>query len=532
LWTQDSFTPIAFHEDFATIKPWKDSFFNSMIIRMLSEYKENSSLQNLLMAGISAPIYHYAGYMIPAFVCANSAISPFAVFNGFAVPSGLAMTGMAAYVLGCQCRGRWPGVVGAVALMLFPSASVQWISVPWFSYHWLVIISVTLSYGIVVIAVAWCLMFEAIRDRRWSLVAASYSMAALSAVFKAQIFVAVAPLVWLYPFLFWRNFSLRVRLVSSLLAVMTCFLVVELSHNFESIPFIRLDFSSAREYAVFVVSQVESGGLETFFSRLQGLRGLLIPVGSAVIFWGTFGFFGVACLCLFFARHRELDNPGLWFPLLTMIVYLFASLGLAYDKNNIAMPEELLHRPFVWAYLVVCSWSVAESYWRMFGDNLPSWLHRRSLVAYGLIALFLMPYFSGSRVQQGPQWGKRFSYIEVPRALVEAAFYMQAHTARGDLVQDSENDPNCIVSALSARQAYFINYGGPKNFWTAATVPERLAEVEAFKSLTTEENVLAWAADRRIAMYLLHPNDKVQWPRRLLERPAFEAAGFRIYCFH
>ena len=55
-------------------------------------------------------------------------------------------------------------------------------------------------------------------------------------------------------------------------------------------------------------------------------------------------------------------------------MYLIMSLGLAYDKNQVGTPDELLHRPFVWAYFVVCSWVAGAIYMWKFGNYVPRWL--------------------------------------------------------------------------------------------------------------------------------------------------------------
>ncbi len=50
------------------------------------------------------------------------------------------------------------------------------------------------------------------------------------------------------------------------------------------------------------------------------------------------------------------------FPVLVTATYLIMALGLALDDRTAHMPDELLHRPLVWAYFAVAAWTLGCSY--------------------------------------------------------------------------------------------------------------------------------------------------------------------------
>jgi hypothetical protein len=462
---------------------------------------------------------------------ASAGIAPFDTYNGFAVPGGLFITIMAAYVLLCSFWGRWPGFAGSLCLLLLPNASYHGLNIPWFSYHWLILISPSLAYGIAVFAMAWVLMFEGLRKSRPILIMASYSVACLSIAFKAYLFLSFSLLVLVYPLLFWKGLSLRSRLVGVFVASAGFFLAIEGTHYFESVSFIHLNFSAASQYSGWVLSMVENRPLLNTFVAMLGAAGwILVPLGALLIYWGTFGVFGVVCPALAFVQRREIDPATLWFPILTMVAYLIMSLGLGYDTHLGASQEHFLHRHFAWAYFVVCSWTLGAAYWSKFGADPPSNSLWRGAMALGLSGLLFVSYSLGHKVQVGPVWGKFCTWTEVPYGLVQASFFVRDHSKQGDIVQDSKNDPKCIVSALSAHQAFLIDYWLMQEKMPPLA-SERLAGLRQFKTFTSEDEIVSFASKHGIKWYILHPDDEVHWPPHLTDKFVFRESGFRVYNF-
>jgi hypothetical protein len=388
LWSQDSFNPILFNGDSVIITPWKDSFIHAGFIRSIAN---GAPMQNLFFSGFPVPIYHYASYTVPALLTATTEVSCFQAFNGLQVPMGLFLATIAAYALVSSWWGSWPGLAGSIGVILFPSACYHGIFNHWFNYHWLMQISPGLSNGIIIITLSWLVVFKSINLNRLSLIVIAYLIAAISVLYKAHIFVANALIIAVYPFFFWRDRKLKFKLSGLALMVALFYATIKLSQQAKSLPFISCDFSAFNQYLCLVISMIENARIKHFFSE-----GILIhhwysiPLGFLLIYYGTFGLFGLMYAPLAAILRKDISKDILFFPLFIIINYLIMSMGLAYDRNLLGTPEELLHRPFVWAYFIVCSWAMGAFYLWIVGNNPPKRGFLRFVMTIVIIALCLV----------------------------------------------------------------------------------------------------------------------------------------------
>ncbi|NLI82611.1 MAG: hypothetical protein GX443_13125 [Deltaproteobacteria bacterium] len=528
-WARESLMPIIHRSGEVLITPWADSFIHAALIRMLSEAHGSASLQSVLLAGAPAPLYHYASYMAPAFLTKTADLNAFDVFTGFVVPGGLFMSCLAAYVLIRTFWSPWPAYLASLSLLLFPNSSFHGLMIPWFSYHWLTLISPSLAYGLAAFAPGWALMFEGLRESRMVLIFASLFTMCLSALFKVYFLVSFSFMALIYPLLFHFRIPPLLRL-GGVLTVASLFLLgFETLQHFSALPRLQLDFSAAYRYGQMVTSQVENGVLRAGISMLKETSSWVrSPVDAVVIYWGTFGVFGLACPAAVLMLRRKMDLCILCFPIFTMGCYMFFSLGLAFDEK--LGQEHFLHRHFAWAYLVACSWTAGALYWSHFGDDPPPRPFARWVLVITVAALLFLSYLWGHQVQKGPLWGTHFSWQTVPAGFVQSCYFIRDRSRDGDIIQDSKNDPRCLATALCGRQAYVIDY------WLLhETLPpmarERIQDLQRFKSLNSEEEVLDFASARGIRWYLLHPEDIVLWPPQVANRFSFECDGFRVYEF-
>jgi hypothetical protein len=528
LWSQDSFNPIIFNGDSVIITPWRDSFYHAVLTRVIAN---GVPMQNPSFSGVSAPIYHYASYMVPALLTATTEVSCFQAFNALQVPMGLFLATIAAYALVCSWWGSWPGLAASIGLILIPSACYHGIFNHWFSYHWLMLISPSLSYGIVIITLSWILVFESINLNRLTLIVIAYLIAAISVFYKAHIFVANALILPVYPFLFWRHIRLKVRLSGIALFAALFYVTIKLSQQFKSVPFISCDFSAFNQYLGLVISMIENARVKHFLSdRILIQHWYSLPLSFLLIFYSTFGLFGLMYAPLAFILRKDILKEILLFPLSMIIVYLIMSVGLAYDRNMIGTPEELLHRPFVWAYFIVCSWTMGAFYLWILGNNPPKRGFLQFVMSIVIIALCLVSAYLGSEVQMGPPWGKTHSWTSVPAGLVQSSLFIRDNSKKEDILQDSKGDPTYMISALSERQPFFIDSNHPR-IRKLPQYSDRLPEVRRLKAFTTREEVASFVSANRIKWYILHPDDIVLWPKELVDNPVFEKDGFRVYKF-
>jgi len=69
----------------------------------------------------------------------------------------------------------------------------------------------------------------------------------------------------------------------------------------------------------------------------------------------------------------------------------------------------------------------------------------------------------------------------------------------------------------------------PWHMQIPAEIVRRCVLLEHFKTVTTAEQIQEVAAQTGIRWYLLHPEDRVAWPREFLAQPVFRCQGFAVY---
>ncbi len=118
LWSSDSIRPLIFVRGSVIVKPWADSFYHAAIVRMFRDAHGMGTLENVLLPGQAAPIYHYASYSIPALLCATADTPCYLSLTAFQVPLGIVLTGFAAFALAKSWWGPGAGLWAVIALLL------------------------------------------------------------------------------------------------------------------------------------------------------------------------------------------------------------------------------------------------------------------------------------------------------------------------------------------------------------------------------------------------------------------------------
>jgi hypothetical protein len=113
--------------------------------------------------------------------------------------------------------------------------------------------------------------------------------------------------------------------------------------------------------------------------------------------------------------------------------------------------------------------------------------------------------------------------------------YIHKHSEIKDIIQDSENDPWWVISAMAERQG-FVAYDPEKMASLGYTrlpegLRERLSELAACKEMTDEGSVTEFMQKHRISWYILEADSKVDWPTSFLEKAVFSCGGYRIFHF-
>ena len=252
----------------------------------------------------------------------------------------------------------------------------------------------------------------------------------------------------------------------------------------------------------------------------------------------TFGLWTIALFLVPFSGKAKIGAAALFFPFLVVVNYLVMSLGLAQDAKGIGRPEELLHRPFVWAYFVVVAWAGAGFYAYLIGNHPPRSRFARILAALFALSSFSVPLVCARNIQTFRAFKGMASYRmfnSVPSGLIKACLYIRKHSEIKDIIQDSENDPKWVITALAERQA-FVACDPEKtaHLWPTSLpggLGERLKELTACKKMRDETGLTEFMRKHRISWYILEPGSEVAWPTSFLEKAVFHWGGYRVFHF-
>lgn len=137
IWCGDAQTPVRLQDSAVIFRVWPDTFIHAREISVFAQAHGISTIQDIKLAGGSAPIYHFASYLSPAAISVLSGASAMEVYASLQLPVGIVLTGLAAYCLAASMFGCWAGVAGVVALVLFPDAFHQGFGNRYLSYNFL-----------------------------------------------------------------------------------------------------------------------------------------------------------------------------------------------------------------------------------------------------------------------------------------------------------------------------------------------------------------------------------------------------------
>jgi len=540
LWCTDLLSGVMTDEHNMIYPIYLDGFYH---VRLISSFAQAHGLETMSDAHISGyppRLYHYAIYVGPAALSFFTNSSAYTMFVSFLVPFGIFLTGLAAFSLAGVVWGAWPGLAATLAVCLLPDAYQQGFGNKWLSYNFSQQVAPGGSYGVACVAIAWIFMLDGCKRAKLASVAMSYTALLMCIAYKAQFFVANAFLLMIYPCAFFRGLRMRWRIVSALLLTSLFVSVVSLSQHLKGMPTLRLDGSGAIFYTRFLILASDPGVFKSFFSTAfaplwQSNAHLFLDLrvhGFLVLF--TFGFWTLGLLVLLHVGKKRIGAGAFFFPFLVLINYLVMSLGLATDTNGISLPEELLHRPFVWAYFVIVAWTGAGAYVYLVGNHAPRSRSARIFAALFALCSFSVPLVCAHNIQTFPVVPQLASYRmfnSVPSDLIKACLYIRKHSEIKDIIQDSENDPRWVIAALAERQDFAADSRSIVKVRLPKGLLDRLNELENAKQISDEPTLRQFMHARRISWYILRPESKVAWPQSVLDKPLFRSGDYRIYHF-
>ena len=536
LWCTDALAPFVTHGGMTIYQTFPDSFFHSRVISSVAQAHDLKTLPVILMSDHPTPMYHYAMYVIPAALSIFTKSSAYVTFVSFLVPFGILLSGLAAFSLAGSIWGRWPGIAATLAVTLLPDAYQQGFGTKWLSYQFFQQVAPNGLYGVACVAIAWMFVLDGCKVARLASILFGYAFLVVTIVYKAQFFVANAFLMMIYPCVFFPGLRMRWRLAAAVVLVSVFYFVVSLSQNVDRVPTLRLDGSALKPYALLLLDRSEAGLFKSFYQifLLEKQSNMVFTFYAArMLLLYTFGVWTAICLFTSFVLRAKVKPAAILFPFFVIVNYLIMSLGLAMDTKAVGQPEELLHRPFVWAYFVVLAWSGAAAYVLSFGNGPPTSKFARTLATSIAVSSLLVPLVWAHNLQTLPYpgWDSYEVLNPVPSGLVKACSYIRKHSQPEELIQDSENDPNFWVTGLAERQDFAAEYKMWRKIYSPPGLPERLNELANFKRMKQEQDLMEFIKKSKISWYLLEPQTQVDWPASVLQNPVYRAGGFRLYHF-
>ncbi len=529
LWCQDSLDPTVQFPQGVVFKPWVDSFYHAIHIRIFADSHGAATIEDFRLSGVPARLYHYGVYLLPAFIKNVSGLHSYTAFTGILAPVGVLFTGFAAYSFVGAMWGPWPAVAATAALMVLPDGAQQGMDNPFMSYHWLTQISPSATYGLALLAVAWLFVIQGcVRGNRWQLLL-GWIISAILVAYKLHYVIASSLLLLLVPALFFR--AELGKLKRSLWALSACAFygaALVLGQKIPGVPLIRFDGSGVGEILHLIGTFGRPGSISEYAQSHTGREvsvlhnlGLGVPYVLMTVFGVTLPLF----LTVLVALRKRIEPIYLAFPLLLLVNFLLMFFGLALDFSS-STPDELSHRPLMIVYFFVVTWLGGALGWLTFQGQKSGGLRRQLMLCLVAIAL-LVPASLGRGVQL--MWVMHaISPIRVPHALLHMTDYLLTHSQPGEVIQDSQFDRYYIIAALSERRS-FVAHPLTLMPYRADMVERRSDAVDRLMTLNLPKLVKATAGVFGLRYFILQRGSQVRWPQEMLDEAVFQEGAFSVF---
>lgn len=535
LWCTDIQAPTLIGDDVAVFRTWPDTFIHSRMISTFAASHSMGSINDIRLAGLTAPVYHFASYFTTAWITLFANIPAIDAYASFQLPFGIFLTGLGAFCLFTVFFGRWAALAGALAILALPDAYQQGFGHRYLSYNFLAQVNLGMLYGIACAALAWVLMIEGCRKGSLKLVFAGFVFLGICLLYKAHIFVANAFVLCAYACIFFTGLRPRIKVILGAAFVATFITVIWISQKSTAVPVLRLDFSGIAVYVSRLLLNFDAGFWKTFFNTALSsdqhgriARGVLILALLAVC---TFGVWIAGLPIVAAIGWRRLKPDTLAFPFLVIGNYFLMAMGMALDDRGVGTPDELLNRPLVWAYFVVAGWTVSCAYFLVFAERAPRTWSARVIALAAAVVVLAWPLTLSRNLQTFPQWKGYARYEEfnaAPACLVKAARYIRANSGMHDIVQDSNNDPRFIVTALAERQLFVGDGAFMKR---TAEIKKRVDDMRGILQSQSDEEVDKFMRTHAISWFLLRPDANVSWNSATLNQAVYACGGYRVLHF-
>lgn len=482
LWSQECFSPWRSADGGAIYLPWMDSFHHASWISSLSHSFTIGYIQDIRVAGVSGYFYHAAQYFVPGIFSFISSISTLDFYLKFLTPICFFCVGGAAFCLTSYISSQRAGLFSVLLVLGFPTTTFLGVPFDWFNFHWLLSISPSLGFGIAHLAIGIIFILEAIREKKLHYVLFAIVFSLLSILSKFQLLVPMFPVLIFLPVCMW---PVKNALQRSLLFILGTIVSLSFIYSLwlKGIPAFKFQGEAYHWYLSFVISQSQSMFLQTLFS--SELMHVITPQAILsfiiIIFLGSFGVLGVIAVILslyFYSQNRIIPL----ITLLSVLIYLLHAIAGNRLDPTFGNPEELLHRPVVWSYFLICI-CIAS-----YISTIKIYKMNYSKFIVGLIAIcsLSVPYILGKNTQIGPKFGLSRFLVTTP--VLSISKYLANNALPSETLYSLDGDPHYILSGLSGLQL-FAHTSGNQSFRSNKVLVERLNVLSSLENNISKDEL-------------------------------------------
>jgi len=482
--------------------------------------------------GFPVLMYHYASYSLASCLAKVGHLPAYETVVGFWAPFGSFLTGLASYALGRAVWSQGAGLAALVATSLVPDGGMLTIAHPYYGYFWLQHIGPGGLYGVAIAGTALILIIQGMREGRRVWILSGVAVGALVAFFKVHIFAAAFPLLFSFAILAWPP---RKRLQWLVLGVCVTAgaALLTLANYFHVGLGVHFDFSGGAWYWKVLANRASGTHVESWYQIFRTAHPFPSHLAQAMglLLLNALGIFAVAApLVWLLAVWCKTWQVSEGISVAAVAILLLMTFGLS-GNAMLGNPDELIHRPFVWAYWLVGSLAAGRLFSMAAGRRrqLRTWA-----VAVGILALMLVPVWYGSGLERGEWSGAGVhSSLRVDRGLVDCAHYIRTQLPTNSVAQDSRLDDELpILGGLGERPSFAARpkfWMGKSKAFRESSYQDQLRRLQSLQQATNVPDLQRSVRETGIRWYVVHPGDSYAWPTEFRDRPVFESNGYKVY---
>lgn len=529
IWTRPERSLYIIKDDNYIFPQWVDAFIHSGLIAIFSEANGCADLQKAWMAGTRLDFYHYAGYLPSSVLVSMLHDMPIDIYSRFFLPSAFLMAAFSAYIFARQWWSAEAAAAASGALILAPDASWQGIIGDYhYGFHWLIQASPGIGFGLSLLALAWVIMLAACAQGNRPGIICSFLCAGFLIVFKAQLFVSIAFLLWLFPIFFLKGIRVSARIIWFIAAGGAIWGFLYLAPHIKGIPVFNLNSTGMDEIAS-SIGRLPAGGL--LLPLVQNSLPLGVLFAFLYLFLAILGWWGLAWLLVSYmdpTSRRPLVK--VLFPIFVFVNYVMGNLIL--DSTNVTISDEFSHRPFAWPYVIVVSIVSAGLYVILVERQKFRGMAAKVSVIAVLALGFIFPAVLNQKIINPMHWDG-VSDIRIDRGFIDCAQFIKDNSQPGDIIQDMNSDPNYVLTSWTGRREW-VSLIYPWNTGAKCRNPEcrdRLDQIKAWSLMSDRAQIEEFASKGHIRWLVIDPDRGLGWPDALLSRAAFATSGYKVIRF-